>query len=399
MVPTTENCVLQRPASLPPSRNLSHRLSSVRVTCIFTLGLFCFQMPTGWSADASFSDPLNDSRCSKSLANDEISVVDANLEIAAEEFAFLGERPRRQTLENEARLILRAIRTICSEEALCSETEFRGALNHVIEKHSPERNGFWKNFFLRKVFRPSLKYTGRFTVAVVYSASFFIGALAAYQFSEGIQDPFRRVVFSTAVGALVTSLTHPFGAPIQNRLAPAQAQLSFWLWNPDEADSWGNIQRAFNDTQRLVQSVTGNLLHHTRPHWEAAGRLIKQEDFNQAARHIATSILHSHCIYGGLFYYHPSVLLDFRTWIDIDSLSAVQKIKLILLTAREVFWERNEEILQINGEGHKKAYELFRRKLPRVLRKSRETTERLYRYELTRFAFSVTMRWLIADQN
>ncbi len=266
---------------------------------------------------------------------------------------------------SEVAEVIKRVKTHCANETACGTEELKDILEKVIVTHGKGH---------RNWFRKLTTIPRRLLVLMVYSGTVIgPGALTYYLTSLYNIPDGQRIILGASVSQISAMLFGRSGAILERMLGPHIEQAVIKVWDPNDGDSWGKIQKALNEKDRLINSQIYNQLLVFGPHFKTAGDAIRERDFAGAADSYVQALLHSYNLFGGLHYYHPSTVGEVRAHLpkkgefrnDID-MSLEDKVEIIIRVCRTIQARPADEIL-----------------------------EGASRDELVRFAFGIMLRWLI----
>ncbi len=266
---------------------------------------------------------------------------------------------------SEVATILKRVKQHCVDETACGTTE----LKEVLEKIIVTQGKGHRNWFRKLTIIPR-----RLLVMGIYSGTVIGPGLLTYYLTSLYNIPDgQRIILGASVSQISGMLLGRSGAALERMLGPHIEQAVIKIWDPNDGDSWGKIQKALNEKDRLINSQIYNQLLIFAPHFRSAGDAIKRKDIAQAADSYTQALLHSYNLFGGLHYYHPSTVGEVRQYLprggqfrnDID-MPLEQKVELIIRVCRTLQSRPADEIV-----------------------------EGVNRDDLVRFAFGIMLRWLV----
>jgi len=261
--------------------------------------------------------------------------------------------------------VMKRVKTHCVNETACGTQELKEVLEKVIATHGKgHRNWFRKMTILPRRLLVLMVYSG--TVIGPGALTYYLTSL--YNIPDG-----QRIILGASVSQISAMLFGRSGAILERMLGPHIEQAVIKVWDPNDGDSWGKIQKALNEKDRLINSQIYNQLLTFAPHFRTAGDAVKRQDLAQAADSYTQALLHSYNLFGGLHYYHPSTVGEVRQYLpragefrnDLD-MTIEQKVELIIRVCRTI-----------------------------QARPADEITAGVSRDDLVRFAFGVMVRWLV----
>lgn len=321
----------------------------------------------------------------------------------------------------EVASVMAAVKLACETETSCGNLALKKVLEEAINQHGRKHRGFWKRVFF---------YPRRIAVPLIYIGSVVGPPILTLFLTSKFQLPQDyKIVLSGAVGAASGFLLGRFGSSLERMVGPHLEQLAMTIWDPHDNDSWGRIQKALNEKDRLINSQVYNQLLTADRQFELAGKMIRDivalpkeepnyidisiaelakieavdpvlaekvrklttiqlentekiEDERErklalAADQYALALLHSYNLFGGLHYYHPNMVAAVRTHLprsgqfrEYVDLSEEFKVELIIRVCRTLQAKSRDEV-----------------------------PDSVNRDELVRFAFGVMLRWLVVHDH
>lgn len=260
----------------------------------------------------------------------------------------------RSELTEEATRVLAEVGQTCENPSACSEESLAAAVESSVEKAPPQH---------RKVFGSLLRLSRRALVMLLWGASILGPGVISYYLTAGIPEGLRISV-SNFVMVMGGVLFGRFSSPVEKRMGPKVETLSFWLWDPNEKDGWGQIMKRLPETDRLRFSQIYNQLIVLRSYFEKGGERVREGDTQAAARQYLNAILLSHELFAGLNLDHPTTVREVRTNLpELSKISPAMKAEILREAERMLREMPPEELYQTLVDHRDEVAEITRQTL------------------------------------